>query len=404
MVLEASRSMRLADDVVVVAYQARRPFGEHSTRSRPSVPVCPQGHQPAAPARYDAPTKRATRASGSPVRARYFGVGRYEPTQLGSRHCSIGTRSEHLTEPESALRDAAVHCELGAHPPFRVTPFWECPVLPLSLAPKTRALLATARLLHHELSREFRLRNTAITDKTAVDVQDATKKQALSLDQLPGDVGENVLSAMRALDRARRYAISTTRDQWDFAIESRRLHEFGLTDCELRWLIGTGIAMSAEECPPSSGEARLFEHQGTMALSESTCFVLTEAGAELLAEVTHVPRLVDVPYSAEADHGQAATSKPVWNRDRRVLRVLKTVVKEFRVPAKNQERILDCFAEEDWPERILDPLSPLPSVDPKRRLQSAIMCLNRNQRRPLIRFRGDGSGSGILWELRSEAS
>ncbi len=60
--------------------------------------------------------------------------------------------------------------------------------------------------------------------------------------------------------------------------------------------------------------------------------------------------------------------------------------------------VLTAFEEEAWPVRIDDPLPPHPEQDPKRRLHDTITSLNRHQRRPLIRFVGDGSGEGIRWE------
>ena len=75
------------------------------------------------------------------------------------------------------------------------------------------------------------------------------------------------------------------------------------------------------------------------------------------------------------------------------------VVKQFKVPALNQERILAAFEEEGWPVHIDDPLPPHPEQDPKRRLHDTINSLNRNQKNPLIRFLGNGNGQGIRWEL-----
>ena len=79
-----------------------------------------------------------------------------------------------------------------------------------------------------------------------------------------------------------------------------------------------------------------------------------------------------------------------------------TVVKRFRVPAANQEAILAVFEEEHWPARIDDPLPPHREQSPKRRLQETIKSLNRNQKKSMIRFLGDGSGQGVLWEFSNE--
>jgi hypothetical protein len=64
----------------------------------------------------------------------------------------------------------------------------------------------------------------------------------------------------------------------------------------------------------------------------------------------------------------------------------------------NQELVLAAFEEERWPRRILDPLSPQPFHDVKRRLSDTIKFLNRRQENEFIRFHGDGSGEGVIWE------
>ena len=73
-------------------------------------------------------------------------------------------------------------------------------------------------------------------------------------------------------------------------------------------------------------------------------------------------------------------------------------VKQFKVPAENQSRILVAFEEEGWPVHILDPLPPHSELDPNRRLHDTINSLNRHQKHPLLRFLGNGSGQGIRWE------
>jgi hypothetical protein len=75
------------------------------------------------------------------------------------------------------------------------------------------------------------------------------------------------------------------------------------------------------------------------------------------------------------------------------------LVKQFRLPALNQELILAAFEEEAWPPHIDDPLPNALGQDPKQRLHDTIKRLNRHQVNRLIRFRSDGTGSGIIWEL-----
>ena len=91
-------------------------------------------------------------------------------------------------------------------------------------------------------------------------------------------------------------------------------------------------------------------------------------------------------------------TRPIWDRDRRKLSFGPHLVKHFKVPAPNQELILQSFEEESWPMRLDDPLPYHAAIDPKRRLHDTINSLNRNQRVPLLRFLGDGNGQAILWE------
>lgn len=88
---------------------------------------------------------------------------------------------------------------------------------------------------------------------------------------------------------------------------------------------------------------------------------------------------------------------PYWNADRGELTYCGHLVKHFDQKAKNQKAILAAFQEEGWPERIDDPL-PQDAVDAKERLHDAIKNLNRHQAAPLIHFRGDSTGEGVLWE------
>ena len=73
-------------------------------------------------------------------------------------------------------------------------------------------------------------------------------------------------------------------------------------------------------------------------------------------------------------------------------------MKRFRVPALNQELILAAFEEEGWLAHLDDPLPRPRNCNAKERLHAAIKRLNRHQVKPLIRFRADGSGSGIIWD------
>lgn len=128
--------------------------------------------------------------------------------------------------------------------------------------------------------------------------------------------------------------------------------------------------------------------------------VLAQAGALLSAAVLDEPERETSPQALALP----GPHLPQWDRQCRVLRVGQCVVKHYRRPSANQERVLSAFQEEDWPHRIDDPLSPQGEQEPKCRLHDTIKWLNRHQEHHLIRFLGDGTGEGVCWELISDVA
>ena len=62
-----------------------------------------------------------------------------------------------------------------------------------------------------------------------------------------------------------------------------------------------------------------------------------------------------------------------------------------------------AFEEDGWPSRIDDALPPVVGLVTKRRLRDTIKSLNRRQKNRLIRFKGDGTGEGVCWQLMTPA-
>ena len=202
------------------------------------------------------------------------------------------------------------------------------------------------------------------------------------------------------------YAEDLNRDFWDFAVEYSTLRELSLSRSDLRWLVGKGLLDCAIETSLPGDSERSFQRTLRPLFSKKTCFTLTNCGVELSRRLygrsSSRERFHVRP--AEADISQALSSgvklpQPQWDRDRQTLRIGQVVVKQFKVPAANQETVLAAFEEEAWPPRIDDPLPPHREQSPKRRLQETIKSLNRNQKQLLIRFIGDGSGTGVRWEF-----
>ena len=235
-------------------------------------------------------------------------------------------------------------------------------------------------------------------------------------------LSDRIKSCLDLLLQSADYAGDLSSNLWEFAVELGTLRRLGLTRNDLRWLVAKGWVAHAEEMSQPNERGRAFRESLQLMFTRSTCFALTPTGIEVARTVScsseplaggrsdlHSPLGVfaaSVPPSELLQPPPPGTGRltPCWDRDRQQLRVGGVIVKQFKVPAANQEVILATFQEEDWPARVDDPLSPAPDLEPKRRLHDTVNSLNRSQKCRLIRFSGDGSGQGICWEFTSEIS
>lgn len=212
--------------------------------------------------------------------------------------------------------------------------------------------------------------------------------------------------ALAVLLEAYTYAQAIDRNTWDFAVEIDCLRDVGVTDGDLRYLICAGYAEHAVELTRVGSHKRVFRRLHNLGLTDKTCFILTEHGESFAHQIGVTFAKVGQPGDRNgASNGEHRALRgptvPKWDRVRRELRVGGRIVKAYRRPAPNQETILVAFEEEGWPFRIDDPLACHADHDPKRRLHDAINKLNGRQKQRILRFRGDGTGHGILWELQS---
>ena len=197
---------------------------------------------------------------------------------------------------------------------------------------------------------------------------------------------------------ARDYARDLGCDPWEFAVEIERLFSLGITTSDLRWLAKKGYIEHAREVTQPDDSARRFKKCQNLAFSKKSCFLLAEAAGFSLessfrSQAASAHEKTDAPVVDELCH------TPQWDCEDRILYVGEMVVKEYRVLSPNQEAVLSAFQEEGWPHYIDDPLSPVPDQNPKQRLRDTIRCLNANQKNQLVRFRGDGTGERVRWEL-----
>ncbi len=236
-------------------------------------------------------------------------------------------------------------------------------------------------------------------------------------------LSENLLAGLALLRQAYDYANDARAVLWDFALEKDNLLKAGLTINDLRWLVAKGLVEHGQETSFYGDKHRSFRISSGLNFEQTTCLVLTRAGAVLAAQLSdqfHQP-IMETPSHVVGSDGQppphsnvnhngddvvaAARSLilPHWNSISRELCVANRIVKRFRVPAPNQELVLCAFQEEGWPAQIDDPLPCCYETDPATRLHSTINRLNGRQKNLLLRFRGNGRGTGVCWELRRPA-
>lgn len=230
-------------------------------------------------------------------------------------------------------------------------------------------------------------------------------KPAVSQDTVPESLHEGV----RLLWKSYLYASDARATPWDFAVEIDRLYECGLTACDLRWLVAKGFVNHARETSQHGDSHRQFSLAEGYSFDESTSLILTSSGLSFCESLLSAPTslihdsITDLDTASKPNEKPSTepSPKPKWHPERRELSLGENLVKRFRVPARNQELILSAFEEENWPERIYDPLPSCKDITPRTRLHDAINRLNGCQSHPLIRFHGNGTGDGIVWSLRS---
>lgn len=184
-------------------------------------------------------------------------------------------------------------------------------------------------------------------------------------------------------------------DRWEFAVEIWLLFACGLSPNDIRKLVCQGALLHRYETTPEGASRRSFSKPRASRLTRRSCFVLSERAES----DDFTPTLLDDDHSLSlrVHKGPDVASKPHWNPQRHELTFDGRVVKAFHRPAPNQQLILQVFEEEDWPDRIADPLPLEPGLPAKRRLHETIQSLNAGQSARLIVFHGDGTGEGVLW-------
>jgi hypothetical protein len=199
------------------------------------------------------------------------------------------------------------------------------------------------------------------------------------------------------------YAHDTAKPPEHFAVELADLMAAGVLHMDVQWLLAKGHVKSVGDDSQAGQPDRSAKADSPRNLSARMRFVLTASGIRLARQIS------DTPLPAEShgrrkgrtlriDAAQKNRAGPHWDSSTRRLFLGETLVKQFLVPAKNQEAILEAFERLGWPECIDNPLADGDETSAQRRLHNAITRLNHQQIHPIIRFHGTGTGTGVRWE------
>jgi hypothetical protein len=206
--------------------------------------------------------------------------------------------------------------------------------------------------------------------------------------QLTATRRSRLILTLPLLMEAQKDAEEARLDQWEFSLTSKELITAGMVITDLRWLVTHELVIHKYEKTVRSDSRRKFLSAPMRSLNDQSCFVLTQGGCKFIQELTQI---------LQTGGKKGDKEVPMWNSSTRKLTWKEEVVKVFRTPAPCQERVLAVFEEENWPERIDDPLQGIHGHDQQQRLHYVVRRLNGKQRNSRIHFSRDGTGKGICW-------
>ena len=212
-------------------------------------------------------------------------------------------------------------------------------------------------------------------------------------------MNSRLTQGMRLLLDAADYARDAGRPAEHFAVELADLTAAGVLHIDVQWLLVKGLLRPVGKARGDRGfKTNPFDY-----LSAEVRFILTEGGFRLARQHCNgsppaKPTRGRRRRKPRVDPPASKPNGPRWDPATRQLFLGNRLVKQFLVPATNQEIILKTFHQLGWPECIDNPLPDGEETTAARRLHNAITRLNHQQVHPLIRFHGTGTGAGVRWE------
>jgi hypothetical protein len=203
------------------------------------------------------------------------------------------------------------------------------------------------------------------------------------------------LNLLSAAYEARERGVAPAENPLSF----ERLDRLGVGKEVAQWILFQGHALHLKRGAWPSVAGRDCD---SAVICEASAFALTEVGQEFAEDFVGrvlVPADED-EFGAVRDQLWTGVLTPSYDPKTRVFTWGRHLLKQFRQPSSNQELILQSAEELGWAAWFDDPLPRGQPANPKMRLHDTIKDLNRRQSPALVRFKGDGTGTQVGWELR----
>jgi hypothetical protein len=220
---------------------------------------------------------------------------------------------------------------------------------------------------------------------------------------LPGAIPPHLIRPLKDVLQAHQAAQEAGVSVWEFAVELAGMRSAGLTTTELRQLVRRGVLRHRRETTVGTRGPRTFVTCHATSFGDRPAFVLTDAAAAALQAATEGPEPPSPPAAnatAPTRSGPKESPRPRWDPEARQLWLGDALLLTFKRPAPRQERVLAAFQKRRWKRWIPDPFYRVRDKFARRHLKWIIRGLNRSLgKNARIRFRGDGKGDGICWEI-----
>jgi hypothetical protein len=220
---------------------------------------------------------------------------------------------------------------------------------------------------------------------------------------IPEETWLTAIATLRLLKAAQSPANSPSDKPKTGVLERRQLLAGGSNDTVLQWLMEAKLVEHQVETTRSGAKQRKFRASVSRRFGPRSCFVLTVSGFAVVWSVSAEARTLGHRDSTPAQSQGTAAEQPMmplWKPASRQLSVGALVLHEFPRRAVNQMRVLIVFQEDNWAERIDNPLPDTEEGTAGKHLKDVVARLNRCQRVKMLHFRfhTDDDGESVSWE------